>query len=129
MRRSRLDPPDGVVYRDAAAHLQSARPGGERLACGIVVALAKLNHVPAAQVVFSVKLRVPSGRLIGDEVGAEGIRPRVVDGASDDLFHPAFMQVNARPEHAASVRALGQTVEFWWRQFAKKTRVAVRFAV
>ncbi len=129
MRRSGVDPPGGVVRRDAAAHLQPARPGGERLAGGIVVALAKLDHVPAAQVVFSVQLRKPSGRFIGDEVGAEGIRPRVVDGASDDLFHPAFMQVNARPEHAASVRAPGQAVEFWSRQFIKKARVAARFAV
>ena len=129
MRRPGIDPPGSVVRRDAAADLQSARPGGERVAGGFVVALAKLDHVAASQIVAPVQFRKPSGRFIGDEVGAQGIRPRVVDRAPDDLFHPAFMQVNARPEHAASVRAPGQAVEFWSRQFIKKARVAARFAV
>ena len=129
VRRPGVDPPGGVVRRDAAADLQAARPGGECLAGGIVIALAKLDHVAAAQVVATVQLRIPSGRFFRDEVGAQGARPGVVDGAPDDLFHPAFMQVNARPEHAASVRPLGQAVEFRWRQFDKKARVAARFAV
>ena len=129
VRRPGVDPPGGVVGRDAAADLQSARPGGECLAGGIVIALAQLDHVAAAQVVATVQLRIPSGRFFRDEVGAQGARPGVVDGAPDDLFHPAFMQVNARSEHAASVRPLGQAVEFRWRQFDKKARVAARFAV
>ena len=113
MRRPDFNPSGRVLCCDAATDLQTFRPAGEHLVGGIVVALAQLDHVAAAQVVVPVQIREPSWRFFGDEVGTKGIRLCIVDGASDDLFHPAFMQVNARPEHAVSVRAFAQVVEFW----------------
>ena len=48
MRRPGVDPFGSIVRRDAAADLQSIRPGGKRLSGGIVVALAKFDDVAAA---------------------------------------------------------------------------------
>ena len=107
-----IDPFGGVVGRDAAADLQSVRPGGECLASGFVVPLAQLDDVASTKVVAAVQFGEPSGRFFRDEIGAERVGLVVVDGASDDLFHPAVMQVDARPKHRRSLRPSTGRVEF-----------------
>jgi hypothetical protein len=51
--------------------LQPTRPGAKRFSSGIVVALAKLDHVAATQVVSPVQPGKPGGGVAGDEVGSE----------------------------------------------------------
>ena len=129
VRRPGVDPPGGVVRRDAAADLQPARPGGECLAGSIVVALAKLDHVAAAQVVATVQLRIPSGRFFRDEVGAQGIRPRVVDGAPTICFTlPSCRSMHGLNTRRAYGR-LAKRSSFGGGNLIKKARVAARFAV
>ena len=107
MRRPGVDPLSGIIRRDATADLKASRPGGEYLAGSIVIALAQLDHVAAAQVVATVQFCIPRGRFFRDEIGTQGVRLSIVDGAPHDLFHPALMEVNARPEHVPSVSPLG----------------------
>ena len=107
MRRPSVDPLSGIIRRDATADLKAPWPGGEYLAGSIVITLAQFDHVAAAQVVATVQFSIPRGRFFRDKIGAQGVRLSIVDGAPHDLFHPALMEVNARPKHVTSVSPLG----------------------
>ena len=92
-----LNPCLGVVGVDTAADLHAARPSGESSPGSLVVAGAELDDVAAPQPVGPVALGEPGGAVLRDEVGAQGF-PAVGEGAADDLFHPAVVEIDAGAE-------------------------------
>ena len=97
MARAGGEPVSGIVDRDAATQLESARPGGEGIAGGLVVATAQFDHVAAGEPVVAVAGGKGGRSLVADKIFARA-RAVVAEGAADDLFYFAIVQVDAGPE-------------------------------
>ena len=102
MRRTGVEPAARVFRIDPAADLQSAGKGRERRERLRFIARTQHDDVAAGQPVALVKFGKPRGRLLRDKIRAQaaGIAQR----APDDLLHFAFMQINARTEHAPKLK-------------------------
>jgi hypothetical protein len=61
--------------------------------------------VAAGQAGALVKFREPRGGAVGDKVRAQA---GIAERAADDLLHFAFMQVNARTEHAPKLNSISR---------------------
>ena len=60
-----------VFRRHAAAHLKASRPCRQGLPRHMVVPWAQLDHMPSAQTVPAVQIRIPCRAAVGDEIGAQ----------------------------------------------------------
>jgi hypothetical protein len=90
-----IEPLLRVFRGNAAADLEPAGPGRQRLARGPVVARAELDDVPASDLIRAEGFRKPCRRLVRNEVLH---RPHaiVAQAAADDLFDLALVEVDAR---------------------------------
>ena len=91
------EPCVGVFCVDAAAELEAAGPCGEGGAGRGFIAFAEHDDVTAGEVIVPVEFRVEFGRLIADEIGGWG-GAIVLEGAADDLFDAAVVEVDAGSE-------------------------------
>ena len=98
------EPVGGVVGGDAAAEVESAGVGGEGGAGGVVVAGAELDDVSAGEIVGAVAGGEGGGGLVGDEVFAQA-GAVVAEGAADDLFYFAVVEIDAGPEARHGARS------------------------
>ena len=92
----------GVAGVDAAANLEAAGESPQGLERGRFISRPEQDNMPASQRVASVKLRVPGAGALRNI-----IRPHlgrvIAHRPPDDLLYFAFMQVDARTEHAGSI--------------------------
>ena len=76
LRRAGIEPAGGVIGIHAAAELESAGEGGKGFARSGFIAEAKLDDMPATQVVLAIQLRVPRGderRNVPTATGTRGL--------------------------------------------------------
>ena len=107
------EPVPGVVDGDTAPQLESAWPGGEGVAGGQVVAAAEFDHVAAGEPVVAVAGGKGGGRFVTNEIFTRA-RTVVTEGAADDLFNFAIVQIDAGPElgHVTWVAAADRVAIF-----------------
>ena len=91
MRGSGIKPSGGIGSVDATSDLQAPGPSGEGFAGGGVIAGAEFDNVSAAQIIRAKRLCIPTRRPVRHEIFGRRT-------ASDDLFHPSLVKVNAWPE-------------------------------
>ena len=61
----------GVLVLKGTAHLKASRPCRQGLPRHMVVPWAQLDHMPSAQTVPAVQIRIPCRAAVGDEIGAQ----------------------------------------------------------
>ena len=101
-----VEPGGGIAFTDATAELQAAGPCGECLAGGGFISGAEFDDVAAGEVVFAKTSGEPFGRMFGDKI-LGGAGTVVAEGAADDLFHLALVEVDARAESGHGKRICG----------------------
>ena len=89
LRSAAVEPVGGVVCVDAAAQLQTAGKGGERMCCSMFVTGAEHDDVPTVQIIMPVELSEISGWFFGDEI-CLGNGP-VTQCGTDDLLDLALV--------------------------------------
>src|SRR5579863_952362 len=98
MRGAVLEKPGGIARIDAPADLQPARISPEGRAARLLVAGPQHDDMAAFESIASIQFRIISAGSVRDKVRAQ-IRRGGAQRAADDLFHLAFMQVEAGTEH------------------------------
>jgi len=104
--RTRVEPSTGIVGIDSAAELESAGPGGQGVAGGLVVAGSQGNDMSAAEIVASVEIGKPAGGVRCLEIGADA-GAAIGERAPDDLDDFAAPEINARSEHGRTLAGRG----------------------
>lgn len=90
--------PAGILEVHAPPDLQTAGVGRKCSKCRRLVARPQHDDVAAGQTVPPIEFGIPGSGAFGDEVCPK-LRWIVSQCAADDLFHSAFMDVNARSKH------------------------------
>jgi hypothetical protein len=92
-----IQPEDGVVCGDAAAHLHA--PGHALSASRAAISLSgpKHDNVTAAEIIPTIHAGIMGGRKLGGKIGLQG---GLITGQSraDNLFYSALMQIYAGSE-------------------------------
>jgi thiazole synthase len=109
MRGTVIKKADCIIEIDATANLEAAGKGAKGSAGGVLVAGAEHDDMAAFESVLAVEFGVIDAGAVRDEIGAwsGGIGER----AADDLFHLAFVEINAGAEHQTMITGTGRTVE------------------
>src|SRR5690606_27919116 len=103
--RTRIQPARGIPDVHAPAVLHPPRPGPESGARGLYIARPQGNDVPAIKPVLTVQ-GGKTGRAFGsDKIGLEALLIAVAEGAADNLYHLAVMQVDAGSELHGGISA------------------------
>ena len=98
MRSPGLKPCAGVVQPNAAPELQAAGISLQRRPGLRLVARTEQDHMPPAQPVAPIQLRIPGRRAVGDKIRPQPLRFGT-QGAADELLNLAFVQIDARTKH------------------------------
>ena len=115
LRSSGVKPLCRVFGGDAPSDLKSSGPCSQCASGRFIVAGTEFDHVTAGQVVAAILFCEPRGVMVSDEVGVYCIGS-VGQGAADDLFHFAVMQVDAGTEAAHDLHS-----PLFWGRFSAIT--------
>src|SRR5579864_3568344 len=98
-----IQPCPGVIEVDPTAKLQSFRVGLQSGARLSLVSRTKQDHMTAFKSITFVQPGIPRCRPVSDEIYLQ-IARLAFQRAAHELFHLAFVEVNAWTKHYPSVR-------------------------
>jgi hypothetical protein len=98
-----LEESGGVGQINAAADVETARKSRQGRARRLLIARTEHNDMTSAQPVIFEKFGKPAAGLIRDKIRPQSLRI-LRQGTAHNLFDLAFMEIDARPEHAVKIR-------------------------